>query len=131
MLIQLLCFVSLQLTARLNVLDEHSSFASSSGFADNTQAFSPEKSASYTSASLTGHVPAITAILTSSDQYLAQQPSKEEPLDCSNSYSTFDEAGGRSANQEAPVEPPHYQKEPAISFGDIGHMMTFKVKWEV
>ncbi|KAM6909367.1 multiple PDZ domain protein [Xenentodon cancila] len=113
-----------KLTARLNVLDEHSSFASSSGFADNTQAFSPENSASYTPASLTGHIPAITAILTSSDQYLAQQPSTEEPEECTNSYSTFAEAGGRSIVQEAPVEPFHYQKEPA--FEDIGNMTIFK-----
>ncbi|XP_061566606.1 multiple PDZ domain protein isoform X3 [Cololabis saira] len=115
-----------KLTARLNVLDEHSSFASSSGFEDNTQAFSPETSASYTPASLTGHIPAITAILTSSDQYLAQQPSAGEPEECSNSYSTFSEAGGRSVVQEAPVEPSHYQQEPVISFGDIGNMTIFK-----
>ncbi|XP_041840662.1 multiple PDZ domain protein-like isoform X5 [Melanotaenia boesemani] len=111
-----------KLTARLNVLDEHPNFASSSGFADNTEAFFPEKSTSYTPTSLTGHIPTINAILSGSDQYLAPQPSIEEPVESSNSYSQFPEIGARAIVQEAPAEHLHYQKDPAISYGDIGNI---------
>ncbi|XP_030578367.1 multiple PDZ domain protein [Archocentrus centrarchus] len=103
-----------KLTARLNLLDEHPCFA------DNTQVFSPEDSASYAPPSLTGHIPAFNAILSSSDQYLAQLPSTEEPAECSNSYSPFAEIGSRSYVQEEPAEPLHYQTEPVISFGELG-----------
>jgi len=114
------------------VLDEHPSFATSSGFADSTQAFSPEKSASYTPASLTGHIPAINAILSGSDQFLAPHPSgtKEEPVESSDSFSPFAEIGTRSTIQDSPVEPLLYLKEPAIPFGDVGNIEIFKVKLE-
>ncbi|XP_051799676.1 multiple PDZ domain protein isoform X8 [Acanthochromis polyacanthus] len=102
-----------KLTARLNLLDEHPCFA------DNTQAFSPEKSASYSPPGLMGHNPAFNAIVSSSEQYLAQQPSKEDPAEGSNSYSPFAELSSRSKVQEEPTESLHYQKEPVISFGDI------------
>lgn len=120
-----LCFVSLQLTARLNVLDEHPSFAASSDSTDNSPAFPPEKSASYTPASLTGHIPAISAILSCSDQYLARHPSQEELAERSDSYGPFAEAGGRSAVQEAALESNQCQMDSAICFGD-----TLKVKYK-
>ncbi|CAG5929276.1 unnamed protein product [Menidia menidia] len=104
-------------TAYLNVLDEHP------GFADNTQEFSPEQSAPYTPASLTGHIPAINAILSSSDQYLAQHPSgAREEAERSNSFSPFAETGTRSSGQDSPTESLLFQ-EPEISFGDIGKMI--------
>uniref|UniRef100_A0A1A8C4C3 Multiple PDZ domain protein n=2 Tax=Nothobranchius kadleci TaxID=1051664 RepID=A0A1A8C4C3_NOTKA len=106
-----------RLTARLNMLDEHPSFT------DNAPVFSPEKSASYDPESLTGHIPAINALLSSSDQYLAQNPSAEEPVECSDSYSPLAEMGGRSAVQEASVDLGHCQIEP---FEDIGTMTSFK-----
>ncbi|XP_042256570.1 multiple PDZ domain protein isoform X5 [Thunnus maccoyii] len=110
-----------KLTARLELLDEHPRFATPSGLADNTQQFSPEKPASFTPPR--GHVPAFDAMLSSSDQYLAQQSTKEEPVDCSNTYSPFAEIEARSNVQEEPVESLHYQKESAISFGDIKILM--------
>ncbi|CAI5668724.1 unnamed protein product [Oreochromis niloticus] len=103
-----------KLTARLNLLEEHPCFA------DNTQVFSPEESASYAPPSLTSHISAFNAILSSSEQYLGQLPSKEEPADGTNSYSPFAEIGSRSNVLEEPVESLNYQKEPAISFGEIG-----------
>ncbi|XP_070849423.1 multiple PDZ domain protein [Chaetodon trifascialis] len=108
-----------KLTARLDLLDEHPRFATPPGLADNTQAFSPEKSASFTPPSLRGHVPDFNAILSSSDQYLAQHPTKEEPVECANSYSPFVEIGSRSNVPGEPVESLHYQKEPPLSYGDI------------
>ncbi|XP_054906966.1 multiple PDZ domain protein isoform X5 [Poeciliopsis prolifica] len=100
-----------KLTARLNVLDEHP------GFADEAPAFSTEKSASYTPATLTGHIPAINTILSSSDQYLAKPPSEEqEPVGCSDSYSLFAEIEAKHIDQEAPVEHPLCLIEPVISF---------------
>uniref|UniRef100_A0AAX7V3B9 Multiple PDZ domain protein n=1 Tax=Astatotilapia calliptera TaxID=8154 RepID=A0AAX7V3B9_ASTCA len=102
-----------KLTARLNLLEEHPCFA------DNSQVFSPEESASYAPPSLTSHIPAFNAILSSSDQYLGQLPSKEDPEDGTNSYSPFAEIGSRSNVLEEPVESLNYQKEPAISFGEI------------
>ncbi|XP_032439263.1 multiple PDZ domain protein isoform X5 [Xiphophorus hellerii] len=102
-----------KLTARLNVLDEHP------GFADDALAFSTEKSASYTPATLTGHIPAINTILSSSDQYLAKHPSEEqEPVGCSDSYSLFAEIEAKHIDQEAPVEHPLCLIEPVISFSD-------------
>nr|XP_015802438.2 multiple PDZ domain protein isoform X1 [Nothobranchius furzeri] len=106
-----------RLTARLNVLDEHPSFT------DNAPVFSPEKLASYDPESLTGHIPASNALLSSSDQYLAQNPSAEEPVECSDSYGPLAEMGGRSAVQEASVDLGHCQIEP---FEDIGTMTSFK-----
>ncbi|XP_043953560.1 multiple PDZ domain protein isoform X7 [Gambusia affinis] len=102
-----------KLTARLNVLDEHP------GYADDAPAFSTEKSASYTPATLTGHIPAINTILSSSDQYLAKHPSEEqEPVGCSDSYSLFAEIEAKHIDQEAPVEHPLCLTEPVISFRD-------------
>lgn len=123
MFTHLFYFVLLQLTARLNLLEEHPCFA------DNSQVFSPEESASYAPPSLTSHIPAFNAILSSSDQYLGQLPSKEEPADGTNSYSPFAEIGSRSNVLEEPVESLNYQKEPAISFGEIGDIsVLMKVK---
>lgn len=112
------CFVSLQLTARLDVLD--------TSFADNTPPFSPEESASYAQASLTGHIPAISAILSCSDQYLARQPSREEPAERSASYSPFAEMGGRAA---AVQEANQCQTESAVSFGDTGNTLKVNTCW--
>ncbi|KAM7377385.1 hypothetical protein PAMA_013935 [Pampus argenteus] len=112
-----------KLTARLELLDEHPRFGSPSGLADNTQQFSPEKPASFTPPSLRGHVPAFNAALSSSNQYLVQHSSKDEPVDRSNTYSPFTEIETRSNVQEEPVESLHYQKEPAISFGDLKILM--------
>ncbi|XP_039996432.1 multiple PDZ domain protein isoform X3 [Xiphias gladius] len=109
-----------KLTARLDLLDERPCFTTPPGLGDSTQVFSPEKSASFTPPSLRGHVPAFNAILSSSDQYLAQHSTKEEPVEGSNSYSPFAEIGTRSNVQEEPVESLHYQKEPLVSFGNIG-----------
>ncbi|XP_028285641.1 multiple PDZ domain protein isoform X3 [Parambassis ranga] len=110
-----------KLTARLNLLDEHSCFpAPPPGLADTTQVFSPEQSASYAPPSLKGHVPAFDAILSGSDQYLAQHPGKEEPPECSDSYSPFAET---TNVHDAPMESLHYPKEPIISFGDINILM--------
>lgn len=111
------------------MLDEHPCFTTPSGLGDNTQAFSPEKSASFAPPGLRGHVPAFNAILSSSDQYLAQHSAKEEPVECSNSYSPFTEIGTISNVQEEPVESLHYQREPPICFGDIGDIkILIKVK---
>lgn len=106
----MLCF-SPQLTARMDLLDEHPRFTTPSTLGDSTQVFSPEKSACFTPPSLRGHVAALNTILGSSDQFLAQH---------SNSYSPFGETGTRSSVPEEPVESLHYQTEPPISFGDIG-----------
>ncbi|KAI3376455.1 hypothetical protein L3Q82_016917 [Scortum barcoo] len=109
-----------KMTARLDLLDERPRFATLSGLADDTQAFSPERSASFAPPSLRGHVPAFNTILSSSDQYLAQRSTNEEPAECSNSYSPFAEIGTRSNVPDEPAESRHYQKEPPVSFGDIG-----------
>ncbi|MEQ2263998.1 hypothetical protein XENORESO_016914, partial [Xenotaenia resolanae] len=102
-----------KLTARLNVLEEHP------GFGDDTPAFSAQKSASYTPATLTGHIPAINAILSSSDQYLATHPGEEqEPVERSDSCSLLAEIAAKPGDQEGPVEPPLHLSEPAISFRD-------------
>ncbi|XP_015239572.1 PREDICTED: multiple PDZ domain protein isoform X5 [Cyprinodon variegatus] len=98
-----------KLTARLNVLEEHPSFG------DDTPALSIESLASYTTETLTGPIPAINAILSSSDQYLAKQPGEEqEATECSDSYSLYAEIEAKATEEEAPVEQP----EPAASFRD-------------
>ncbi|KAF1380566.1 hypothetical protein PFLUV_G00165180 [Perca fluviatilis] len=114
-----------KLTARLDLLDEHPCFATPSGLADNTQAFSPKKSASFSPPSLRGHVPTLNAILSSSDQFLAQHSTKEEPVECSNSYSPFAEIGTRSSVPDEPVESLPYQKEPPMAFEDIKDIKMF------
>ncbi|XP_008433965.1 multiple PDZ domain protein isoform X13 [Poecilia reticulata] len=102
-----------KLTARLNVLDEHP------GFGDDAPSFSTEKSASYTPATLSGHIPAINTILSSSDQYLAKHPGEEqEPVGCSDSYGLFAEIEAKHIDQVAPVEQPLCLIEPVISFRD-------------
>uniref|UniRef100_UPI0037E944AE multiple PDZ domain protein n=1 Tax=Semicossyphus pulcher TaxID=241346 RepID=UPI0037E944AE len=99
-----------KLTARLDLLDEHPRFATASGLADNTQAFSPEKPASFTPPSLRGRVPDFNALLSSSDPYVTQHTAKEEAGECASLYSTF-------ANvPEEPVELP-------MSYGDIKILM--------
>ncbi|TDG99707.1 hypothetical protein EPR50_G00197720 [Perca flavescens] len=114
-----------KLTARLDLLDEHPCFATPSGLADNTQAFSPEKSASFSPPSLRGHVPNFNAILSSSDQFLAQHSTKEEPVECSKSYSPFAEIGTRSSVPDEPVESLPYQKELPMAFEDIKDIKMF------
>lgn len=95
------------------MLDEHV------GFGDDTPAFSMQESASYTAASLTGHIPAINTSLSGSDQYLAKHLSKEqEPAECSDSYRQFAEIEAKPIDLEAPVEPLLCLIEPAISFRD-------------
>ncbi|XP_030286729.1 multiple PDZ domain protein isoform X4 [Sparus aurata] len=107
-----------KLTARLDLLEEHPHFAAPSGLTDDTEAFSPEKR--FSPPSFRGHVPDFNAMLSGSDQYLAEHSTNEEPVESSNSYSPFAELGTRSNIPEEPVESLHYQKEPALSFGDIG-----------
>ncbi|XP_075968545.1 multiple PDZ domain protein isoform X2 [Anarhichas minor] len=105
-----------KLTAHLDLLDERPCFAAP----DDTQAFSPEKSASFTPPSLRGHTPTFNAILSSSDQFLAQHSTQEEPAESSNSYGPFAEIGTRSPVPDEPVESLHYQQEPTMSFEDFG-----------
>ncbi|XP_029382846.1 multiple PDZ domain protein isoform X2 [Echeneis naucrates] len=119
-----------KLTACLELLDEHPCFTTSSGLADNTQLFSPEKSACYTPPNLRGHIPPFNAILSSSDQYLSQHSANEEPVESSNSYGPFVEMGTRANVQEEPVESLHYQ-ESLISFGDIGDIKILMKDEEV
>ncbi|XP_058480177.1 multiple PDZ domain protein isoform X4 [Solea solea] len=109
-----------KLTARLDLLDEHPCFTASSSFGENTQAFSPEKPASFSPPSLRGHTPTYNAIFGSSDQYLTHPTTTEEPEEGINSYSPFAEIGTRSNAQEETMKSSHYQNEPPISFGDIG-----------
>ncbi|KAF6738312.1 Multiple PDZ domain protein [Oryzias melastigma] len=109
-----------KLTARLNVLNEQP------GFTDDTQVFPPDKFDSYSPASSAAHIPAISAILSSSDQYLAQSPSKEEQPEPSDLYSTLGEIEGRSIDQEASMDPLQYLKEPTISIGDVGNVLRLK-----
>ncbi|XP_042367906.1 multiple PDZ domain protein isoform X2 [Plectropomus leopardus] len=104
-----------KLTARLDLLDEHPCFATPSGLADNTR-----ESASFTPPSLRGHVPTFNDILSSSDQFLAQHSANEEPAEGLHSYSPFAETGTRSSVPDEPAESLHYQREPPMSFGDIG-----------
>ncbi|KAL7374804.1 hypothetical protein ABVT39_007383 [Epinephelus coioides] len=111
-----------KLTARLDLLDEHPCFATPSGLADNTRVFPPEESASFTPPSLRGHVPTFNAILSSSDQFLAQHSATEEAVEGLNSYSPFAEIGTRSSVPDEPVESLHYQNEPPMTFGDIADM---------
>uniref|UniRef100_UPI003AAA223C multiple PDZ domain protein n=1 Tax=Centroberyx gerrardi TaxID=166262 RepID=UPI003AAA223C len=111
-----------KLTTRLDLLDERAGFAAVSSLVDDTEPFSPEKSAPFTPPSLRGHVRAINTILSSSDQYLAQHSTQVEPVDCANSYSPFAEIGARSNVQEEPLESLHFQMEPTISFGDDGEI---------
>lgn len=122
--IRRLCFVLPQLTARLDILDEHSCFATPPSFTDNTCAFSPEKSASFAASGLKGHVPDFNAILTGSDQYLGWNLTNEEPEECSKAYSPFAELGSGSNVLDEPVEAGHYQ-EPPMPFGDSGDMKMF------
>lgn len=89
--------------------------------------FPPDKFDSYSPASSTAHIPAISAILSSSDQYLAQSQSKEEQPEPSNLYSTLAEIEGRSIDQEASMDPLQYLKEPTISIGDVGNVLRLKV----
>ncbi|XP_024143747.1 multiple PDZ domain protein isoform X4 [Oryzias melastigma] len=96
------------------------------GFTDDTQVFPPDKFDSYSPASSTAHIPAISAILSSSDQYLAQSQSKEEQPEPSNLYSTLAEIEGRSIDQEASMDPLQYLKEPTISIGDVGNVLRLK-----
>ncbi|XP_051285453.1 multiple PDZ domain protein isoform X6 [Dicentrarchus labrax] len=120
-----------KLTARLDLLDEHPRFATPSGLADNTLSFSPEKAASFTPPSLRGHIPDLNALLSSSDQYPSQRSTNEEPVECSNSYSMFAEKGARSNVLEEPMESLHYEKEPPVSFGDIGDIKILMKDAEV
>lgn len=109
------------------MLEEHPHFAAPSGLTDDAEAFSPEKR--FSPPSFRGHVPDFNAMLSSSDQYLAEHSTNEEPVESSNSYSPFAELGTRSNIPEEPVESLHYQKEPALSFGDIGDIkILLKVK---
>ncbi|CAJ1086302.1 multiple PDZ domain protein isoform X5 [Xyrichtys novacula] len=102
-----------KLTARLDLLEERPCFPAASGLSDDTQAFSAEKPDPFTPPSLRSHIPDFNDILSSNDQYLAPHPTKEEPAESSNSYSTFADVS------DEPVEPLSYQKEPYMSCGDI------------
>ncbi|XP_078792261.1 multiple PDZ domain protein isoform X1 [Oryzias latipes] len=109
-----------KLTARLNVRSEHP------GFTDDTQAFPPDKSDSFSPTSSTAHMPAVSAILSSSDQYLAQPQSKEEQPWPSSVYRTLTEIEGRSIEREASVDPLHNLKEGTISIGGVGNVLGLK-----
>ena len=128
-LIRLLRFVFPQLTARLELLDEHPRFTTPSGLGDDTRAFTPEKSASFSPPSLRGQLPSYHAALGGSDHFLAHRATKE-PVDCSNSYSSFDESGTGLNALEEPLESSHYMEEPPpFSFGDIRDInIVIKVK---
>lgn len=89
-------------------MHEHPRFATPSGLADNTQVFSPEKSASFTPPTLRGHVPDFSAVLSGS----------EEPA--AFSYGQFAGLGPGANVPDEAAEPLHYQKEPPMSFGDMG-----------
>nr|XP_020467076.1 LOW QUALITY PROTEIN: multiple PDZ domain protein [Monopterus albus] len=108
-----------KLTAHLDLLNEDPCFETPSGFGDDIQAFPSEEPASFTPPSLKDNTSAFNAILSSSDQCLAQHMTKTEPVECSNSYSPFAEIVTRSNVEEEPVESLHYHKEPPISSGDI------------
>ncbi|KAM9426794.1 LOW QUALITY PROTEIN: multiple PDZ domain protein [Pholidichthys leucotaenia] len=103
------------LTGCLNASDERPRFG-------DTQAFSPEKLASHGPPSLTGHVPALSTIVSGSNQYLARHPGTEEPVECSNSYSPLREILSSANIQEEAVELLVYQKEPVITGGDVGEL---------
>lgn len=106
-------------------MDEHPRFATTPpGLADNTQQFSPEKPAPFTPPR--DRATAFNAVLSSSDQFLAQNLTKEEPVDCLNAYNPFAEIETRSNVQEETAESLHFQKEPAMSFGDIQILMKVK-----
>ncbi|XP_069374466.1 multiple PDZ domain protein isoform X8 [Paralichthys olivaceus] len=108
-----------KLTARLELRDEQPCFTTPSGLGDDTQVFSPEKSASFSPPSLRGQLPAYSVAVGGSDHFLAHHAAKE-PVECSNSYSPFAELGTGSNALEEPVEPSYYQEEPPpISFEDI------------
>ncbi|XP_029932773.1 multiple PDZ domain protein isoform X2 [Myripristis murdjan] len=104
-----------KLTARLDLLGD------CPGLADNTEPFSPEKSAPFNPPSLRGHVGAINTRLGNSDQYLPQHSAQVEPMDFSNSYSPFAEMGTHNVQEES-LESLHFQMEPTISFGDDGEI---------
>ncbi|XP_065806535.1 multiple PDZ domain protein isoform X3 [Labrus bergylta] len=100
-----------KLTARLDLSEEPPRFAAASGFPDDTQAFSLEKSPPFSPPSLRGHASDLTSILSSNDQYLlAQHVSKEDEVESLNSYSTF-----ANVPEESVELPP--------SFGDIKILM--------
>ncbi|XP_060922644.1 multiple PDZ domain protein isoform X3 [Limanda limanda] len=102
-----------KLTARLQLLDEHPRFG------DDTEAFTPEKSASFSPPSSRGQLPSYQAALGGSDHFLAHHVTKE-PVECSNSYSKFAESGTGLIALEETLESGHYLEEPPpISFGDI------------
>ncbi|XP_035004488.2 multiple PDZ domain protein isoform X3 [Hippoglossus stenolepis] len=108
-----------KLTARLELLDERPRFTTPSGLGDDTQAFTPEKSASFSPPSLRGQLPSYHAALGGSDHFLAHRATKE-PVECSNSYSQFAESGTGLNAMEETLESSHYQEEPPpISFEDI------------
>ncbi|CAB1430312.1 unnamed protein product [Pleuronectes platessa] len=108
-----------KLTARLQVLDEHPRFTAPCGLGDDTEAFTPEKSASFSPPSLRGQLPSYQAALGGSDHFLAHRVTKE-PVEFSNSYSQFAESGTGLIALEETLESGHYLEEPPpISFGDI------------
>lgn len=125
------CFVLLQLTARLDVLDEHLCFPPPPppDLADDTGPFSPEESAPFTPPSFRGRDRVFGGALSSSDQFLAQHDAREEPAESSNSYSSLTEIGTRLSLPDEPAEALHYQQVPAMSLEDIGNIeILIKVK---
>ncbi|XP_062239780.1 multiple PDZ domain protein isoform X1 [Platichthys flesus] len=108
-----------KLTARLQLLDEHPRFTTPYGLGEDTEAFTPEKTASFSPPSLRGQLPSYQAALGGSDHFLAHRAAKE-PAECSNSYSQFAESGTGLNALEETLESGHYLEEPPpISFGDI------------
>ncbi|XP_017269912.1 multiple PDZ domain protein isoform X3 [Kryptolebias marmoratus] len=103
-----------RLTARLNALDERRSLAAPSDF-------SPDKSASYAPASLTGHVPAVGAVLSCPDQYLAQRPGPEEAAGSSDSFGLLAETGGGPAVWEAAEDSDQCRLGSAVCLGELGN----------
>lgn len=111
-LLQLLCSVLLQLTARLDLLEERPGFETPPSLEDDFPAFSPQHSASFSPPSLRG--PTFNSLLSPSDHFLAPHADTEEPEQCFNS-----EAGTGALDE--PAETP-------MSFEDIGDINMIKVK---
>lgn len=100
------------------MVHEHPRFAPSSSLADNTQVPPAEMSTSFTLPCLRSPVTDFNAILSSSDQYLSRNATKEESAEFP--YSLLAELGTRANVPDKPVESHPYQKEPSMTFEDIG-----------
>ncbi|XP_063756952.1 multiple PDZ domain protein isoform X2 [Eleginops maclovinus] len=101
-----------KLTARLDLLEERHGFETLPGLEDDSPAFSPQKSASFSPPRLRGHISTFNSILSPSDHFLAPHFDKEETELCLSS-----EAGARPLDQPA---------ETHVSFEDIIEINVIK-----